>query len=212
MSLTSHVESGVLRSQAVKNVMSSVDRDEFCPTDPYWDSPAPIGFNATISAPHMHAYALEMALPNLKPGAKVLDVGSGSGYLTVCFAKFVEPAGRVIGIEHVEGLVDLSIRNTEKSHKHLMESGLIKYVVGDGRLGYPAEAPYDVIHVGAAAGQVPPALLGQLANGGIMIIPVGELDQSVRLIKKDQSGHVTQTDVLPVRYVPLTDRDQQLHI
>lgn len=143
-------------------------------------------------------------------GAKVLDVGSGSGYLSVCFAHLVKPRGLVIGLDHIEGLVKASIRNTMRSHNSLLESGCLKYVVGDGRLGYPQEALYDVIHVGAACPRVPRPLLDQLAPGGIMIIPVGEFFQAIRVITKDANGEVSERDELPVRYVPLTDKASQL--
>lgn len=202
---------GVIQTEKVAGAMLSVDRGEFCTEGPYEDRPSLIGSNATISAPHMHAYALEASLPALRPGAKVLDVGSGSGYLSACYAELVKPNGKVVGIEHIDALVAASIKNTEKSHKGMLASGLLKFVVGDGRLGYPAEAPYDVIHVGAASEQVPTALLEQLAPGGILIIPVsGEEGQVIRVISKDREGHTSSKDILPVRYVPLTDKSAQL--
>ena len=193
--------------------MLGVDRAEFCHEAPYEDSPSFIGSNATISAPHMHAFALEASLPALRPGAKVLDVGSGSGYLSVCYAQLVKPNGKVVGIEHIDELVEASIRNSEKSHKDMLGSGLLAFVVGDGRLGYPSEAPYDVIHVGAASGEIPKALVDQLAPGGILIIPVGDEDsQVITVVQKDAQGNISSKEVLPVRYVPLTDKSSQLRL
>lgn len=154
---------------------------------------------------------METALPKLVDGARVLDVGSGSGYLSVCFAKLVGPSGRVVGLEHIEGLVEASIRNTQRSHADLLSSGRLSYVVGDGRLGHAALSPYDLIHVGAASERVPQALLDQLAPGGMMIIPVGEFFQAIRVINKDRQGGITERDELAVRYVPLTDKSTQLH-
>jgi protein-L-isoaspartate(D-aspartate) O-methyltransferase len=147
----------------------------------------------------------------LKEGARVLDVGSGSGYLTVCFAHFVAPGGKVVGLDHIEGLVKDSIENTKKSNAALMHAGLLNYVVGDGRLGYPAAAPYDVIHVGAASDSIPQALTNQLAPGGILIIPVGTTSQSMKIIRKDKDGKLAEESSFEVRYVPLTDKDIQLN-
>lgn len=128
----------------------------------YKDHPQSIDFAATISAPHMHAYCLEWLEPNLQPGAKVLDVGCGSGYLVAAFYEMVKdetPKTKVVGIEHIEPLAELSMANLMKAYSSELQNGSIKIVAGDGRLGYAPEAPYDVIHVGAAAPQIPSALL-----------------------------------------------------
>lgn len=82
--------------------MLAVDRGDFCSVAPYADTPQSIGHNATISAPHMHAHALELLRDQLHPGARVLDVGSGSGYLAACMALMVGPTGHVVGIEHIK--------------------------------------------------------------------------------------------------------------
>lgn len=139
----------IIKSDTVAHAMKSVDRAKYCvdPRGAYQDRPQSIGYNATISAPHMHAYAMEYMMPNLREGAKVLDIGSGSGYLTACFAQIVGRSGRVVGIEHVKELVDLSLKNIRKDNPDLLDIVTIK--VGDGRLGYQDEAPYDCIHVGA---------------------------------------------------------------
>jgi protein-L-isoaspartate(D-aspartate) O-methyltransferase len=84
-----------------------------------------------------------------------LDVGSGSGYLTACFAKAVAPNGKAIGIETIPSLVELSIKNVQQSNPELFEAGVIDLLLGDGQAGFEAEAPYDAIHVGAAAAHVP---------------------------------------------------------
>lgn len=203
----------MIKSERVAEVMLGVDRAEFCQNRPYLDTPSPIGYNATISAPHMHAFALEESMANLKAGkGKVLDVGSGSGYLTVCYGEIVKSInGKVIGLEHIDGLVEDAIRNARKSHGHLLDDGVVKFVVGDGRSGYPAEAPYDVIHVGAACEQAPPALMEQLAPGGIIIIPVGDRNfQTIKIIERDREGRTSVRESFNVRYVPLTDKSDQL--
>jgi protein-L-isoaspartate(D-aspartate) O-methyltransferase len=157
----------------------------------------------------MHAYALQHSLPALGAGKKrILDVGSGSGYLTTAFA-MLNPEATVVGVEHIPQLVQDSIRNVSKHHKELLDSGRVRFIVGDGRMGYPEQARYDVIHVGAASEQVPNTLLEQLGPGGVLIVPVGEFFQNMRIIKKDADGVITEKETLPVRFVPLTDRESQ---
>ena len=85
--------------------MSKVDRKNFVPEDMYHsaynDMPRPLGWNTTISAPHMHAMTLEKLIPKLKPGARAIDIGSGSGYVSACFAEIMGPTGTVIMIDHI---------------------------------------------------------------------------------------------------------------
>jgi protein-L-isoaspartate(D-aspartate) O-methyltransferase len=119
----------------------------------------------------MHANACESMLDLLKPGAKVLDVGSGSGYLTHVLAELVSPGGMVIGIEHIQALVQLAQKNTEKSAegRELLAKGAVTYVKGDGRKGWTGkggEDGYDVIHVGAAAVGFHQELIDQLKGPG----------------------------------------------
>jgi protein-L-isoaspartate(D-aspartate) O-methyltransferase len=139
---------------------------------PYLDAPQRIGFGATISAPHMHAYALELLKDHLKEDSRILDVGSGSGYLSSCFARYLlakfgqSASGYVIGIEHVPNLVDISVKNIRNDDPSLLDSKKIIIVQGDGRLGSPEHEPFDVIHVGAAAPEVPEELVRQLKPGG----------------------------------------------
>jgi protein-L-isoaspartate(D-aspartate) O-methyltransferase len=169
-----------------------------------------VGYNVTISAPHMHAYALEMLRDKLVPGARVLDVGSGSGYLTVCMARLVQPGGKAIGIEHISQLVDLSLINISKNSRSLLDDGTLQIVLGDGRLGYPQGGPYDAIHVGAAAPSRPVELIEQLKPGGRLVVPVGIGSQTMMTYEKSSDGQqVHEQATLGVRYVPLTDKDKQ---
>jgi len=116
----------------------------------------------------MHASACESLLSFLTPGAKVLDIGSGSGYLTHVLAELVKPKGKVVGVDHIQPLVDMARRNMQKSEegRGLLASGAVEFVKADGRLGYPLHAPYDAIHVGAAAVEHHEALERQLKNPG----------------------------------------------
>jgi protein-L-isoaspartate(D-aspartate) O-methyltransferase len=116
----------------------------------------------------MHASACESLLPFLKPGAKVLDIGSGSGYLTHVLAELVKPGGTVVGVDHIQELVDMADKNMRKSAegRELLDKGTVKFVKADGTKGYPAEAPYDAIHVGAAASQHYQCYVDQLKAPG----------------------------------------------
>jgi len=205
----------IIKSEEVRDVMLQVDRGSYVKQNAYMDAPQRIGYNITISAPHMHAHALELLKNHLKPGMRALDVGSGSGYLTVCMALMVGGTGRAVGIDHIQELVDMSKDNIKKDGKvGLMESDQLTLVVGDGRKGWSEGGPYNAIHVGAAAATLPQELVDQLAPGGRMVIPVGEEggDQSLDQVEKGMDGKVTKTRLFGVRYVPLTDKEKQLRV
>ena len=148
--------------------------------------------------------------PSLSPGAKVLDVGSGSGYLTACMARLVHPGGKAIGIEHIQELVDKSIVNLNKNNKDLFDEGILEIHKGDGRQGYAAEAPYDAIHVGAAAPDTPHELIRQLKVGGRLVSPVGgSHTQEMITYDKKADGSYLEERHMGVLYVPLTDENKQ---
>ncbi|KAF1839665.1 protein-L-isoaspartate O-methyltransferase [Decorospora gaudefroyi] len=198
----------LIESERVKQAMLQVDRAHYAPASPYEDSPQPIGHRATISAPHMHANACESLLTYLQPGAKVLDIGSGSGYLTAVLANLVGPSGSVVGIEHIQPLVDLSNTNMSKSEqgRRMLDSGQVKFVTGDGRKGWKEDAPYDAIHVGAAAAEHHIDLTDQLKAPGRLFVPVAEgYMQHIYVIDKKEDGSLERNKLYGVQYVPLTD-------
>ncbi|KAH7317148.1 protein-L-isoaspartate O-methyltransferase [Stachybotrys elegans] len=216
---------GLITDPRVKQAFLKVDRANYAPAMPYEDSPQAIGHAATISAPHMHASAVEHVLPYLipseeNPAPRVLDVGSGSGYLTHVMAELAGPRGLVVGLEHIQELRDLGEANMRKSSegRDLLDSGRVKFLLGDGRLGLeepPREGEeqggtgWHVIHVGASAKEVHQQLLDQLRAPGCIFIPVDDdsagFAQTVWRITKDEAGEVTRKRLFGVRYVPLTD-------
>jgi len=210
--------------------MTKVDRANYAGgrSGAYVDSPQPIGYGQTISAPHMHAHALEEIMPTLQKAAlenpdkelKILDVGCGSGYLTAAFGRLVDRGnngpilpvkGRVYGIDAWRELVDLSRANMKKEDSDLFDSGTVSLQYGDGWEGLPDAGPFNAIHVGAAAAKFPKPLMQQLAVGGVMVIPVGPdggVQSLYRVQKVKDSAEFDEDDyviknLLGVRYVPL---------
>ena len=107
----------------------------------------------------MHGWCMSQVESKLVPGARVLDIGSGSGYLLAAFYEMckdpVSKQAHIVGVEHIDGLAAWSVENLTKSYKTQLDDGSIKVICGDGRLGYADGAPYDVIHVGAQSSSVP---------------------------------------------------------
>ena len=181
----------------VLDAMLRVPRHEFVPeslrAEAYQDHPLPIGDDQTISQPYVVAVMLESL--QLKPTDTVLEIGTGSGYVTALLA---ELADKVFSVERHPALAD-------KARETLAALGYtnVRVLTGDGTRGLPAVAPFDAILVSAAALEVPRALLSQLREGGRMIIPVGSPDtqqlQFIRMI--DGQSVISQGD--PVRFVPL---------
>ncbi|KAJ5738262.1 Protein-L-isoaspartate(D-aspartate) O-methyltransferase [Penicillium malachiteum] len=214
---------GLIKNERVKEAMLGVDRAHYAPSRPYSDSPQPIGHGATISAPHMHGHACEYLIEHLQPGARVLDIGSGSGYLTHVLANLVTGPngsggqGQVIGIDHIRELVELAQGNMNKSEQgwELQDSGKVKLITADGRLGWKENAPYDAIHVGAAAETLHPVLIEQLKAPGRLFIPVESEEngssltanggQYIWVVDKRADGSIQKEKVFQVSYVPLTD-------
>ena len=203
---------GYIRDNRVYDAMMKVDRVDFSRFSPYEDRPQPINYNVTISAPHMHAYCLEVLKDHLKEGGRALDIGFGSGYLTVAMSKMMGDKGTAVGIEHIEQLCEFAKENISKHHKNLLDEKKVILINGDGRLGCKEYGPYDCIHVGAAASELPQPLIDQLALGGRLVIPVGSQidEQYIYVIDKDKNGKISKRKELSVRYVPLTSAQEQL--
>ena len=193
-----------IKDQQVLKAMQKVERHKLIPESlqkhAYEDRPLPIGNDQTISQPFIVALMTEAIKP--KPGMKVLEIGTGSGYQAAVLAEIVD---EVYTIETVEELA-------ERAKKDLQDMGYdnIHFKVGDGFYGWEEHAPYDAIIVTAAPEEIPPRLIEQLKVGGRMIIPVGPTPntQELKLVEKKKNGKLKTRDLLPVRFVPFTRRNE----
>ncbi|OYT40325.1 MAG: protein-L-isoaspartate O-methyltransferase [Desulfurococcales archaeon ex4484_58] len=200
------VRLGYLKNPLVIKALKTVPREEFIPEHlrryAYVDQPLPIGYGQTISAIHMVAIMTEELDP--KPGNKVLEIGTGSGYQAAVLAEIVaksdpEKKGFVYTIERISELAEFARRN-------LSRTGYDKYVkviVGDGTLGYPDEAPYDRIIVTAGAPDVPKPLIEQLSIGGRMVIPVGDKFLQRLLVLDKKESKIDKRWGIECVFVPL---------
>jgi protein-L-isoaspartate(D-aspartate) O-methyltransferase len=177
--------------------MRKVPRHEFVPAalriGAYEDGPLPIGHGQTISQPYIVALMSELA--RLRPDARVLEVGTGSGYQAAVLA---ELARDVYSIEIVEPLATeaaATLRRLGYERVHVRH--------GDGYRGWPDVAPFDAILVTAAPEQLPSPLLDQLKEGGRLVIPVGGESQELQVHRRTAAGVVVER-VAPVRFVPMT--------
>lgn len=193
---------GYLKSDSVIEAMLKVPRHIFVPeeyrTFAYEDRPLPIGFDQTISAPHMVALMCEHL--DLKQDHKVLEVGAGSGY-HACVIGCIVKDGIVIAVERIKKLAERAKENIKKAS--LCRN--VKIVVGDGTKGYEKEAPYDRILVTAGAPSIPKPLVEQLKVGGKMLIPVGEskYSQELLLVIKVEKDRIEKKNLGDVAFVPL---------
>jgi len=199
------IQAREIRDPNVLHAMRTVPRHAFVPPEQrahaYEDRPLYIGHGQTISQPYVVAFMTEALV--LDPNSVVLEIGSGSGYQAAVCA---EVAREVRSIEIVEPLA-------KSAAEVLAELGYanVHIRLGDGYYGWPEEGPFDAIIGTAAAREVPPPLLQQLKPGGRMILPVdGEFGfQHLILVTKDEQGQLHRANVMPVRFVPMTGRNQQ---
>ncbi len=184
--------------ERVLAAMRTVEREKFMPEEArpfaYRDSPYPIGHEQTISQPYIVALMTQLLDP--KPGDRVFEVGTGSGYQAAVLAEVVD---HVYTVEIVAPLA-------ERARETLESAGIDNVTVrtGDGYRGWPEQAPFDAIIVTAAPDHVPPPLVEQLKEGGRMVIPVGEDRRQELVLLRRVDGKLRQESVLPVRFVPMT--------
>jgi len=194
------VAEGIIRSDAVREAFLKQPRYLFVEKRyrkyAHVDEPLPIPSGQTISAPHMVAIMLELA--DLKPGMKVLEIGTGSGWNAALISELVKTD--VYTVERIPELVEFARRNLQRAgveHVHVF--------LGDGSRGFPPKAPYDRIIVTAGAPVIPEPLIEQLKPGGRLIIPVGSyhLWQDLYIVDKTRDGKIKKKSWEGVAFVPL---------
>lgn len=197
----SQIEARGITDEATLKAMHKVPRHYFVPEEmieyAYFDRPLPIGQDQTISQPYIVAYMTATILP--KPGMKVLEVGSGSGYQAAVLAEIVD---EVYTIEIIPELA-------QKAANTLDSLGYNNVTIraGDGYQGWKEHAPFDAIIVTAALDHIPQELIKQLKDGGSLVMPVGEdgKTQALKLLKKNGSK-TTERTLMLVRFVPFTGK------
>ena len=189
-----------IRDERIIEAMGKVRRHMYLPealrhrVDAYGDHPCPIGHGQTISQPYIVAYMTQHIAP--KPGMRILEIGTGSGYQAAVLA---ELGAEVYTIEIVPELA-------EHARRVLAAEGYtgVRVRCGDGYMGWPEEAPFDAIIVTCAPDAVPDALVAQLRDGGRMILPVGSGVQRLVILEKE-GGSVREIPDLFVRFVPMVE-------
>lgn len=177
----------------IRNTPRHLFVDEALAHRAYEDTALPIGWNQTISQPYIVARMTELAIAAGKP-AKVLEIGSGSGYQTAVLAPLV---GELYGMERIKGLLDRS-----RQRIRALRLRNVQLRLADGWDGWADKGPFDVIVAAAAPETVPPELVAQLAPGGRLIMPLGGRSQELTVISNGPDG--VQTEVIePVKFVPM---------
>lgn len=186
-----------IKDLALLRAIDTVPRHLFVPPTvrhrAYEDSALPIGSGQTISQPYVHARAVEQLM--LTGKEKVLEIGTGSAYQTALLA---ELAAQVFSVERYRDLLDRARGILQQANVRNVSLSL-----GDGTLGWREYAPYDGIVVSAGAPHVPPALEEQLAEGGRLLIPIGDKEEQMLTLFVKRGGRLERRDITPVRFVPL---------
>ncbi len=195
--VTEQIERRGIRDVRVVEAMRTVPRHLFVPEqylqDAYADKPLPIGYHQTISQPYIVALMLEALV--LRGTERVLEIGTGSGYQAALLSRL---AAQVFTVEVIPELA-------AAAQAVLARLGCrnVTVCVANGSLGWPTHAPYDAIIVAAASPIVPPSLLGQLADGGRLVLPVGDRYNQTLLRVRKQNGRVTTENLGACSFVPL---------
>jgi protein-L-isoaspartate(D-aspartate) O-methyltransferase len=198
--LVGKIQDKGIRDLDILRLFEQIPRHEFIPEAvwhrAYEDVPVPIGFGQTASQPSLQA--LYMQLLELKPTDRVLEIGTGSGFQTAILARLVD---RVYSVERLR---ELSVR--ARAAMDRLRISNVALLVGDGSIGWSRYAPYDAILVAAAAPEIPEPLIEQLAVGGRMLVPVGDLEMQRLVLVTHTPDGIEEQEVLDCTFVPLLGR------
>jgi len=193
------IESRGIRNSMILDAFRQVPREAFVDESQrpwaYDDHPLPIAAGQTISQPYIVALMIDAA--EIAPGDRVLEVGAGSGYAAAIISRI---AAEVVGMERQPALAEVARERLDR-----LGYSNVKIVEGDGTRGCPDEAPFDAILAAASGSHIPTSLVGQLAPGGRLVMPVGDRSGTQQLVKmtKRPDGTTTEQNLGDVRFVPL---------
>lgn len=194
-----HLRRRGIRNERVLSAFAELPRERFLPLvqaeEVYEDHPVPIGHGQTISQPYVVALMIEALNP--QPHHRILDVGAGSGYQTAILARLCR---HVFALERIDALTESAMAALAS-----VNADNVTLCTRDGSVGWPEEAPFDGIICGAAAPEVPQAWLDQLAEGGRVVVPVGEHVQTLLMLEK-RGDRITRRELGDVRFVKLIGR------
>jgi protein-L-isoaspartate(D-aspartate) O-methyltransferase len=194
-----HIAGEGITDSATLHAMREVPRHELVPAEfrdeAYENHPLPIGYGQTISQPYIVGFMTEIVRP--RPGMRVLEVGTGSGYQAAVLA--------ATGVEVYTIEIFRALADTARARLERLGYRNVTVRHGDGHHGWAEASPFDAILVTAAAGHIPPALTRQLKPGGRMVIPVGSVygAQYLILVEKNAQGALRTRNMLPVAFVPM---------
>lgn len=197
------VKEGYLKTKIIVEAFNKINREDFVPEslqeETYLNMPLTIGHGQTISQPLTIAFMLELLQP--REGEKILDIGSGSGYVTALLSYIVGEKGKIYAIERVSELKKMGEYNADKYN--FVKKGIAKFFYGDGSRGLPDKMPFDKIHIAAAGREIPIALKEQLKIGGKLVMPIGGLNQDLVLLEKKGENKFKERHHPGFSFVPL---------
>ncbi len=198
------INQGYLKTPEIIEAFKKIKREDFVPEDlkekAVLNIPLPTKYGQTISQPLTVAFTMELLQP--KKGDKILDIGAGSGWTAALLAQIAGARGKVYAIERIPELKEFGEKNTAKYN--FIKKGIAEFFCADGSKGLSCKAPFDKIHVAAAAEEIPQALKEQLKMGGKLVIPImGDFSHDLVLLEKKDKNKYKETHYPGFIFVPL---------